>query len=393
MQININNYEIFFLDYWENNLGKQDRDDMARFLERNPNLQDEFLEYKETNTFRLEPDNRIFFGSKNKLKHHEVVSVGKINDQNYETHIIAHFEGDHSLAQQNDFSDFIHKNPHLKPDLKLYSSTYLHADQRVVYKNKQQLKRSLILAFRSRAMLYGSIAAAIFLLAFLIFNPLQKIETLVKSELANNEEPFKIIDNTIASKNKNDGLSDRLHPKALLAEINNQPIPEPEKTKTSLIAREIIEISNDLEIQKPIRMHLPTNVDFLQSNLQPLLLGSDAFVISNIAQRTELSEAFNDIILRDALQIEKNNRNEKSAFARIIDNIGRQLFGITNTDSQNTLLAEVAQRGKERFSDFIENSPRIESTSDRGKKQTYFSINENFSIKISKDENNLQPNR
>ncbi len=72
MQINRSNYEIFFLDYWENNLGKQDKEELARFLESNPNLQDEFLEYKETCTLSLIPNEEIYFDGKSKLKHQEI---------------------------------------------------------------------------------------------------------------------------------------------------------------------------------------------------------------------------------------------------------------------------------------------------------------------------------
>ena len=46
MNINQNNYEAFFLDYWENTLSEQDRHALEGFLLENPDLQDEFLDFK-----------------------------------------------------------------------------------------------------------------------------------------------------------------------------------------------------------------------------------------------------------------------------------------------------------------------------------------------------------
>jgi hypothetical protein len=99
-----------------------------------------------------------------------------------------------------------------------------------------------------------------------------------------------------------------------------------------------------------------------------------------------MSEVFNDLLLRDAMQTRESEKEPKGAFARIFENIGRQLFS-TSLNPDESLLADMALQSKERFSEFVEQSPGLSTNVEHGKKETYFSLSDNISIRISKAEN------
>ena len=64
MEINRNNYEIFFLDYHEGNLSAQQQAKLFIFLEQHPDLKNEFESF---DLVKL-PSINIFFEEKNSLK-------------------------------------------------------------------------------------------------------------------------------------------------------------------------------------------------------------------------------------------------------------------------------------------------------------------------------------
>ncbi|MCK5838850.1 MAG: hypothetical protein KAG99_03330, partial [Bacteroidales bacterium] len=158
------NYEIFFLDYLEGTLKPDQVADLILFMEQNPDLKEEFNQLE---LVYLTPDNDIQFENKQRLKKNIFVSVGEINQTNYQDYFIADLEGDLAETDIIMLQKFLEANPFLKPDFEAYKKTILIPDNTIVYKSKKYLKKNII---RWNRILYYStgVAAAIVILLWLV---------------------------------------------------------------------------------------------------------------------------------------------------------------------------------------------------------------------------------
>ncbi|NLN96469.1 MAG: hypothetical protein GX128_09925 [Bacteroidales bacterium] len=160
-EINYNNYEAFFLDYLEGRLSQRQIDKLIAFVDSHPELKDEF---KSLEFVKLIPDESISFKGKEMLKKQSVISVGNMNEQNYEEVFVAAFEKDLSEIQSLELNQFLDKNPALRKEFNLIGKSRLSPDTSIVYPDKESLKKTLIVPFASRLFYYGVAAAAILLL-------------------------------------------------------------------------------------------------------------------------------------------------------------------------------------------------------------------------------------
>jgi len=103
MEINKNNYEAYFLDYWENNLQPEMVAELMIFLEGNPDLKGEFNEFE---NIVLVPDESIKFQPNKELKKKEVEPVGEIQSDNYEHYMVGDLEGDLTKKEAANFKIF-----------------------------------------------------------------------------------------------------------------------------------------------------------------------------------------------------------------------------------------------------------------------------------------------
>ncbi len=162
MKINRENYEVYFLDYLEGKLPPDLVDELLMFMDKNPDLKDEF---EGLDTVALAPDQGIVFEDKNSLKKNGITSVGAINGTNYEHFFIAKHEGDLSTDESLLVERFLQKNPSLKKDYDLFGKTKLQPDTSIAFDRKQSLKKFTIGAI-SRTALYriSSLAATLLIL-------------------------------------------------------------------------------------------------------------------------------------------------------------------------------------------------------------------------------------
>lgn len=172
MQINRNNYEIFFLDYRENNLSPQQVAELMVFLEENPDLKFEFEEFEE---ITIVVDESISFNNKSLLKKKQVIPYGSIDTTNFEEKLIANNEGDLSGEEEKNFAGFIGLNPELKLEVNALRLAVLKPDSNIVYDDKEGLKKyPFWIAYRT-TLYYAASIAAIFILMigfyFSFYNP------------------------------------------------------------------------------------------------------------------------------------------------------------------------------------------------------------------------------
>lgn len=156
-KINRHNYEVFFIDYFDNELNKKEIQSLFDFLELHPDLKEEFEEFE---NFNLSSDQEVLLTNKLQLKKH-------IDESNIEHYIIAELEGQLTAEDQIEYTDFIAENSFYTPIVERYKRTILQQEV-FSFPNKYRLKeKGLIVTLWPYAT---AIAAAILLLLTLNVN-------------------------------------------------------------------------------------------------------------------------------------------------------------------------------------------------------------------------------
>jgi len=160
MKITRSNYESWFLDFLERNLDPLMADEFQAFLFQNPDLADELA----TGDFlTLLSNNSIQFDFKEQLK----ISEAK-QDQILHDRMVAYHEGDLEVRERANFESWLSRNPIKSTDAELFGRLKLIPDRNIIFKNKDQLKKTgsvIPLLFRM------TLAAAIIFVAYLLFVP------------------------------------------------------------------------------------------------------------------------------------------------------------------------------------------------------------------------------
>ena len=137
--INEKNCEAFLVAEVEGDLSSEQSDNLFEFLEKNPTLKKELELLKKS---KLTPDNNIVFDNKEYLKKKPVITVGEINEQNYNDFFIAELENDLQASQVSELKEFLCKNPHLRKDNDLFGLLKVTPDKSIVFDRKELLKKT-----------------------------------------------------------------------------------------------------------------------------------------------------------------------------------------------------------------------------------------------------------
>lgn len=138
MKITRENYEQYFLDYFDHHLSDDDQRELFLFLQENPDLREEFDMFENV---KLEPPVSASLNIKGDLKSiaNQLQFPEGIN--NFSEWSIAVLEGDLSQTEIQYFKSVINSRPALKKDYELFCSTKLVSDKRVVFNFKDELKK------------------------------------------------------------------------------------------------------------------------------------------------------------------------------------------------------------------------------------------------------------
>ena len=169
MNINRNNYEAFFIDYYEGTLTSAQQQALELFLSENPDLKEEFENYEEVSVAA----SGIAFPEKSQLKHKEIIPVAGIDEENYEEYFIAFYENDLDEEKQKSLHQFLEANPHVQKEFGLHETLVLTPDN-ITYAGKSELKKKAIVGYYWYAM-----AAAAVILLLLAINFLTRQNTSV----------------------------------------------------------------------------------------------------------------------------------------------------------------------------------------------------------------------
>ncbi|MCF8369233.1 MAG: hypothetical protein K9G76_09335 [Bacteroidales bacterium] len=159
MNINRNNYEIYFLDYHEKNLSTEQVAELMVFLQANPDMQEEFDSFG----FVSMPQTKEKFILKDQLKKKNYSATNSIDNFNYEHWMVADIEGDLSIDQKQELTQFIALNPDSRLEYSLFKKTVLVSAEES-YENKNELKKRGIVIFLYSPLLYAVSVAALVLI-------------------------------------------------------------------------------------------------------------------------------------------------------------------------------------------------------------------------------------
>ena len=171
MQINRKNYEIWFLDYYEERLAPGEVAMLMVFLEDNPDLKSEFDSFEK---ITFEPETAFTYRDKQKLTKPEYKATGDIDAWNYETKMAAFLEGDLTQDESRTLQKFTQINPAARLELNMFRKTILEPPA-IEYTEKDSLKKKgLFVLYRRQTILTIASMAAMILLFFGIYSVLNR---------------------------------------------------------------------------------------------------------------------------------------------------------------------------------------------------------------------------
>jgi len=141
MKINRDNYEVYFLDFFEGQLGPEMVEEVLIFVEQNPDLKNVFNDFE---AVTLVADQNIVFEKKSSLKKNQVFATSTVTEQNYEDYLVGETEGLLNAEQLASIEEFISINPQFEKDRKLFALAHLSAENEIVFEAKESLKQKAI---------------------------------------------------------------------------------------------------------------------------------------------------------------------------------------------------------------------------------------------------------
>lgn len=153
MAVNIHNYEAFFLDFHEGNLGEEDRLALMAFLEMHPELKDEFDNF---DSISIKPDAQVSFAGKNMLKKQDRENKKTLSDEL----LIALLEGDLQAAEKQELEAALEYDNEARLRIEHYRQTISLPDPQIAFPRKDLLRKKTALPLISRRE-YAYAAAAL----------------------------------------------------------------------------------------------------------------------------------------------------------------------------------------------------------------------------------------
>ena len=250
MKISRENYEMWFMDWLDNNLTGSQAEELNSFLDENPDLQEEFNDLCVLN---LRPTACILKGKQKLLR-----SSSDLPERQFEILCAAAAENDLREEEQIEIDEIISQDPGKVRTLEIYKRLRLKAPE-IVYPNKRKLFRLSAGQKVYRVVWTGLSAAAVVSIIFLtgVLNRSGRLEdntTVALEKTAHLPQA----DNRIAVENKNPTFVEKTSP----------PLAQ---KKTELVAENMqsipVEQENEIEkISAPEKVSLI--VPPLQENLQ-----------------------------------------------------------------------------------------------------------------------------
>lgn len=174
MTINRDNYEIYMIDYLDNNLSPEMVDELMLFLDKHPDIKEES---SNLNMDIQLADNDVVFEDKAALKQ-ITETTQNITKDNCETWFIASVEGTLNQEEKQLLNEYLNTHPELQKEYQLLTKTKLSPDLSIRFDGKRKLKK-FVIGFSSQTVYsYAAVAAAVALLIGFSWNFMFPPETI-----------------------------------------------------------------------------------------------------------------------------------------------------------------------------------------------------------------------
>lgn len=249
VNITIENYEQFAIDYIEGKLSGDALQSFLAFMQAHPNIA---LEIESIAEFpaSLESTSLDAMPEKDALKL-QLYSVGSITGDNYEGYFAAAADAVLSNSDMKDLQRFLQLNPALAYDFKLYQSTRIVAPATLQYEHKNDLKKTIpiwVVSIKNNAMVYRAAAMLVLVLgAWVVLQLLSR----PSYEPRNSDAEFVQIE-------AQPQRADAIEPKALVVSVKSES--QEIDFKLADVKRDDVELavqitetptSNDVESEQP----------------------------------------------------------------------------------------------------------------------------------------------
>ncbi len=188
--INKNNYEIWFLDYFEGNLSEEEIRILYDFLDENPELKMEFEDFE---LLSLNPEN-VIFNKKDNLKQN--LNINTIADlDEFETLAVKELEGDISKEEKAELDSILRFSEVRNKEFKAFNHTVLKPEKNRIFENKESLKRKPGLVVPLWVKIVTPVAAVLLLLIF--------AKNIINDKPAKIENNVQVVENDNKNKTNN----------------------------------------------------------------------------------------------------------------------------------------------------------------------------------------------
>lgn len=226
IDINLHNYEEYFIDYFDGNLTPSEKNELMSFINMHPELREEFESFEQT---ALVP-NEVYFKDKEFLKKQSTLL--KNTDSNFDELCIAKLEGDLPSKEEIFFKDLL-KDESKEKQFQLFSYTRLNADLSVVFDRKPSLKKSTIKKPVVKWLYTAISAAASVIILFGLYFYLQNVV----------HEEVKLANEVITKPLENKTLksTSNLESKEAIAKLDKETI----SVRNTKVKKELIKVKDE----------------------------------------------------------------------------------------------------------------------------------------------------
>jgi len=325
MQITRENYESYFIDYFDGKLDENMIDDFLEFLQQNPDLKEELSFFEHINLEKEE----ITFEKKEHLIKEKYDSEKEFNKA-----VIADLEGEISEFEKSEFISYISKHPEKQTDIKLFSLTKLKPDTSISFAKKNKILKH---PKRSTIVLWSARVAAVLILALSVYFFIDYSTNQIKSESKVAEVSKKITEEK-SSNPEEIAVPKQKEKKAPVTNIkkeskkpvikkaaptkSEQPKSLRENTKGRLEKDDLAVVRPDVEIPDQLASLYPV----IQSGIPNSNLGRISYHQPETISEIPEEKYFVDMV-REKASVEKINVDKiRDAGLEMVTNISKEKF-------------------------------------------------------------------
>lgn len=281
MEINLHNYETYFLLLIDNELSIAEQQAVARFVEEHPALAEELDLLRETKLVDREIE--VFAGKEALLKSTD----GEINEKNYEAYLLNHIDGELTDNEQIKLLEYVEAHPAIKEELQILQQTIL-TNETICFPNKNSLYRKEksvkpIVFIGWKQMSVAAIVVGIILLSI---NLIKEDSTVVFEKTASNQKSNHRSNTNknsalvLSSGNKNKTEINRIEQSIPMQQIAQNELIKVNSNSTRYTKKveEIVEVDDKIFIEniKPILVSEIHVSDLKSSNIIGLIMDTDS---------------------------------------------------------------------------------------------------------------------